>query len=153
MKHRSAAKSTRKKFRKIRGSLTKQVAVIFIGLMALVLVGNWLINNFFLEDYYVFKQKGTLKEAYQFLNSYDNVSGYDTDEFRSSLNENCTENNIRVAILSSDFLGVYPKEYAGSLVATLEGYSLGIDNSKRPWKKMMPIFCRRPWTSIWTVIT
>ena len=131
MKHRSAAKSTRKKFRKIRGSLTKQVAVIFIGLMALVLVGNWLINNFFLEDYYVFKQKGTLKEAYQFLNSYDNVSGYDTDEFRSSLNENCTENNIRVAILSSDFLGVYPKEYAGSLVATLEGYSLGIDNSKK----------------------
>ena len=50
MKHRSAAKSTRKKFRKIRGSLTKQVAVIFIGLMALVLVGNWLINNFFLEE-------------------------------------------------------------------------------------------------------
>ena len=37
----------------MRRSIRKQIAFTFVGLLLLVLVSNYLINNFFLEDFYL----------------------------------------------------------------------------------------------------
>ncbi|MDO5425424.1 MAG: HAMP domain-containing sensor histidine kinase [Eubacteriales bacterium] len=116
----------------MKKSLTKQMVVIFTSLIALVLLANWLVNNFFLEDYYIYKQKGILKDAFNFLNSYQDVDSYSESEFWSLVNEKCTENNIRVAILDKDLIRVYPADASSAaLAATLEGYSLRLDSSKK----------------------
>lgn len=114
----------------MKKSLTKQMAFIFIGLMALVLAANWLVNNFFLEDFYIYKQESVMQEAYDFLNSYEDATSYSEEDFQAKLIEECTENNIRVAIIGN--LGtssgvVYPQYETSSLIAILEGYSLDLE--------------------------
>lgn len=116
----------------MRKSLTKQIAMVFIGLMLLILFGNWLINSFFLEDYYVYKKQAQMVDSYEFLNGYQDSSSYATEDFLEKLNVTCTENNIRVALLDSSFTVIYPGNEVGSiLAATLETYLMQIDNSPK----------------------
>ena len=116
----------------MRKSLTKQIAMVFIGLMLLILFGNWLINSFFLEDYYVYKKQAQMVDSYEFLNGYQDSSSYATEDFLEELNVTCTENNIRVALLDSSFTVIYPGNEVGSiLAATLETYLMQIDNSPK----------------------
>ena len=116
----------------MRKSLTKQIAMVFIGLMLLILFGNWLINIFFLEDYYVYKKQAQMVDSYEFLNGYQDSSSYATEDFLEELNVTCTENNIRVALLDSSFTVIYPGNEVGSiLAATLETYLMQIDNSPK----------------------
>ncbi|MDY3919708.1 MAG: HAMP domain-containing sensor histidine kinase [Candidatus Limivivens sp.] len=116
----------------MKKSLSKQVAFLFTGLILLVLAANWLMNNFFLEDFYIYKQKAVLKSAYEFLNQYQDVRSYNEEEFLDQVIEKCTENNIRVAILDRNLLRVYPADtYSFGIAATLEGYSLKLDSSRK----------------------
>ena len=48
----------------MKHSIRRQMALIFIGLVVLMLVANWLINNFFLESYYLVKKEKVLVKVF-----------------------------------------------------------------------------------------
>ena len=54
----------------MRRSIAKEMAGIFIGLMALVLAANLVVNNIFMEKYYVARLQRTLTKAYEGMDSH-----------------------------------------------------------------------------------
>ena len=51
----------------MKHSIKTQLAVSFIALMALILGTNFLINNFFLEKYYIYQKEHALIDIYEKL--------------------------------------------------------------------------------------
>lgn len=76
----------------MKHSIRKQMALIFIGLVLLMLIANWLINNFFLESYYVVKKEKVLVNVFQEINKEDINSNYYTNEFLENVNSYCAQN-------------------------------------------------------------
>lgn len=87
----------------MKHSIKKQMAVMFIGLMAFVLLCNWLINNFFLESYYMVKKERVLVEAYNTLNQVTDVDDYVGEEFVEKAFYMKDINNISLIILDEGF--------------------------------------------------
>lgn len=78
----------------MKHSIKRQMTVLFIGIMALALIGNWAINNIFLESYYMMKKKNTLVDAYRIINQVTDPSDYQSEELLIKLNEIREANNI-----------------------------------------------------------
>ena len=53
----------------MKHSIKRQMAACFIGVMAATLICCWLVNRFFLEDYYVKNKQHVIFNAYKVLNS------------------------------------------------------------------------------------
>lgn len=113
-------------------SLKKQMAFLFIGLIVCLLVGNWIINNVFLESYYVHKKKNMLINAYEEINKVEDRDGYFEADFWNKVYEITDVDNIVLVLLDGDFEPVYPLVDEGEelLSARLIGYMLGVDDSK-----------------------
>lgn len=80
------------------------MAVLFIGIMALALLGNWAINNIFLESYYMMKKKNTLVDAYRVINQVTDPKDYQSEELLARLNEIREANNIvNFVVLDEEF--------------------------------------------------
>lgn len=108
------------------------MALIFIGLVVLMLVANWLINNFFLESYYVVKKEKVLVNVFQEINKGDIDNNYNTSEFWENLNSLCGQNNINLAILNENLLPLYTSndsKEVKNMVGRVFGYVMGLDNS------------------------
>jgi len=82
----------------MRRSIRKQIAFTFVGLLLLVLVSNYLINNFFLEDFYVLQKQRALIRVYRLMNSYEDPISYQKEEFQDNISYICGSNNIRFVI-------------------------------------------------------
>ena len=75
-----------------------------MGIMILTLVGNWAINNIFLESYYMMKKKNTLVDAYNVINQVTDVNEYQSEELLAKLNEIREANNIvNFVVLDENF--------------------------------------------------
>lgn len=116
----------------MKHSIRRQMALIFIGLVVLMLVANWLINNFFLESYYVVKKEKVLVKVFQEINKGDIDNNYNTNEFWENLNSLCGQNNINLAILNENLLPLYTSndsKEVKNMVGRVFGYVMGFDNS------------------------
>lgn len=119
----------------MKHSIRKQMAFIFIGLMTLILVADWLINSFFLESYYVMKKENVLISIYETLEKEGETNSFDSEEFNLAANDICIPNNINAAILNNEFDILYlsTKNTDGmNMAGRLWGYLyLGFDGSNR----------------------
>ena len=111
----------------MRRSLKKQIALMFTGVIALLLVGLLLINGNFLERYYILNKTGELTAMYETVSdSIDNgsLSGSQTVSYLNTLAE---RTNIAALILDGggDVVYMTARETNGLLLSQLMGYLLG----------------------------
>ena len=52
----------------IRHSIKQEIALIFIAVMAGTIILCWIINNIFLENFYIQNKKNAIKDAYYRIN-------------------------------------------------------------------------------------
>ena len=119
----------------MKRSIQKQMAFWFIGLMSIILLGNWLINNIFLESYYVMKKKNSLIKTYNIINQVKDAEEYQSEEFHEQLeNIRDTTNIVNLVILNEDFQRIWSMNLSKDrdwLAAKLWAYYniLGFDDS------------------------
>lgn len=108
-------------------SIRRQFALIFIGLMAGTILLCWLINNLFLEEYYIRSKRRVIYDAYKTISMAANSDSYDTDEFQGKLNDVCSRYNITVCVMDANSQTKYVSVNGGEqLELRLVGYILGI---------------------------
>lgn len=82
-------------------SIKQQIALIFIAVMAGTIVLCWIVNNCFLEDYYISNKTKAIIEAYKRVNEV-NLSGDITSEtFEIELRKTCDMYNISVLVIDA----------------------------------------------------
>lgn len=118
----------------MKRSIAKEMAVIFIGLMALVLAANLVINNIFMEKYYVMKLQKTLIQAYTQIDSHITVGQADMTYFNSDFEDLCSTNNISMVVVDSGYQPMLwtrdgnSDEGISVMQGRLFGYTMGIDD-------------------------
>lgn len=101
----------------MKHSIKRQMAVMFIGLMAVVLIANWLINTFFLESYYMMKKQQVLIDVYDVVREVDDASEYSNEDFTDQLNEICIPNTISIVLMDESYQPVVGTLDSKSLMA------------------------------------
>ena len=69
----------------MKKSIRRQFALIFIGLMAGIILMCWVINNIFLEDYYIRSKTQVLYDTFHTISGVTGSDTYSSDEFREEL--------------------------------------------------------------------
>ncbi|MDD6615747.1 MAG: ATP-binding protein [Lachnospiraceae bacterium] len=112
-------------------SIRKQLAMIFIGLMAAILVVSMLANSLFLEDFYYVRKKDVLQEAYRQLNEGVDDSGIMSEESMAEFNDLCIANSITFVVEDQNFRKQIwtdmEMEYLRIIAGRLYGYMMGLD--------------------------
>ena len=83
-------------------SIRRQLALIFIGLMAGTIFLCWLMNNLFLGQYYIRSRTEIIYEAYHKIQQAANSDTYSTEAFRKELNDVCGIYNITVYVMDAN---------------------------------------------------
>ncbi len=83
-------------------SIRRQLALIFIGLMAGTIFLCWLMNNLFLGQYYIRSRTEVIYEAYHKIQQAANSDTYSTEAFRKELNDVCGIYNITVYVMDAN---------------------------------------------------
>lgn len=113
---------------RMKRSIRRQFAVIFIGLMAGCIMLCFLVNTLFLEQYYINSKVKVIHNAYESINAAANSDSYGTDAFIDSLNSVCNQNNITVCVLDADSKKKYASDNGGDrldMELRLLGYLFG----------------------------
>ncbi len=113
----------------MKNSIAKQIALIFIGLMVLVLVSNLAVNGFFLERYYVVRLERTLERSYQLLDQHVTEEEIDTDYFRSEFSQVTTSTNMSLVVVDQNYQIILSTREGTNQVmaARLWGYNTDTD--------------------------
>lgn len=110
-------------------SIKTQLALSFIALMALILGANFLINNFFLEKYYIYQKERALIEIYETLDEVTDASYFQSVEFDNEFQEISGANNVEITILSPQSDGSFQSMYQSRdnriMRGRVEGYLFG----------------------------
>ena len=113
----------------MKHSIKTQLAVSFIALMALILGTNFLINNFFLEKYYIYQKEHALIDIYEKLDEVSDASDFKSTEFDDEFQEISGANNVEITILSpqtdGSFQSVYQSRDNRIMRGRVEGYLFG----------------------------
>lgn len=83
-------------------SIRRQLALIFIGLMAGTIFLCWLMNILFLGQYYIRSRTEIIYEAYHKIQQAANRDTYSTEAFRKELNDVCGIYNITVYVMDAN---------------------------------------------------
>ena len=83
-------------------SIRRQLALIFIGLMAGTIFLCWLMNILFLGEYYIRSRTEIIYEAYHKIQQAANSDTYSTEAFRKELNDVCGIYNITVYVMDAN---------------------------------------------------
>ena len=86
----------------MKGSIRRQFAFIFIGLMTGIILLCWFINNVFLEEYYIYSKLRIINSAHETIRQAANSDTYATDEFAEKLEIICSVSNIAVCIMDAN---------------------------------------------------
>ena len=112
-------------------SIRKQLAIMFISLMAAVLVVSTVVNSLFLENFYNVRKQRVLVQAYEQLNSGVSSEGKISDSDLLAYEDICTANNIMYVVTDDTFHRVLSLEMdeinLGTMIGRLTGYALGFD--------------------------
>lgn len=85
----------------MKHSLKRQLAVSFIGVMTITLICCWLVNNFFLEDYYYKNKERVIIGAYRVLNDGMTQGRAEEETFTTELSLICNTDNISVFVMDT----------------------------------------------------
>lgn len=86
----------------MRHSIRKQFAFIFIGLMTGTILACLVVNNIFLEKFYLKNKKDALYSAYDKINKASIDGDIRSDSFDIELRKICGKYNISVIIMDAD---------------------------------------------------
>lgn len=107
--------------------------MIFVAIMAATLGIVWLINNFFLEKYYIRNKEKTIFSVYEAIeNECANGDVY-SDQFDITLQSFSNTHNVSIVILTSLFepVKVYANESSDALLAELRANLFGTVTAER----------------------
>ena len=82
----------------MKHSIRNRIAVAIVALLLFVLGTSFLMNNVFLEKYYMVQKERSLIKVYTLINPYDLPNSYQEDDFQSNLELLCNRYNIRLVI-------------------------------------------------------
>ena len=85
----------------MKHSIKRQMAACFIGVMAATLICCWLVNRFFLEDYYVKNKQHVIFNAYKVLNSGVSQGRLEEGDFITELDQICVTDNISLFVMDT----------------------------------------------------
>ncbi len=88
-------------FIRMKRSIKKEMALVFIFLMAFTMVACFLINFFFLDLYYGKQKQGNLEEAFYFIKNGVENDEILTEEYGVELQKKCDQYNLDILILDS----------------------------------------------------
>lgn len=110
-------------------SIRKQLTLIFVGLMSMMFLANFVVNTFFLEDYYYVRKEEVLVNMYQILNENISSLGRLEEEQKNELEKICNANNISFVVTDQNYKKIIwaDQTYLEITLARLNGYGIGID--------------------------
>ena len=82
-------------------SIKRQIATVFIALMAGTIVLCWFINSTFLEDFYINYKTTAIHSAYDSINEAANTGDITSEEFDVELRKICDMYNISVVVIDA----------------------------------------------------
>lgn len=88
--------------RPVRGSLTREMAMIIIGLVSGTVLLCWFLNTVFLEYYYVNNKQDYLLAGFETINAACEDGTLYTSGFDVTFDNLCANGNITVMIISAD---------------------------------------------------
>ena len=87
----------------MKHSIKKQLALLFIALMAGLIGSCWLANNILFGKYYVQKKRQALVSAYDLVNAAGNENIMDTDDFQVTLQNTLAKGNMSILVLDQGY--------------------------------------------------
>lgn len=112
----------------MKHSIRKQLTIIFVSLMTLMFLAYYLVNAFFLEDFYLVRKEQVLMEAYEYLNEDIDAFGEMDDNEIQEFGRFCNSNGISFIVLDAEGRRLlWLETYADIVSGRLGGYRLGID--------------------------
>ncbi len=118
----------------MKNSIRKQLTVIFIGLTGMLFLANYLVNTFFLEDFYSMRKKDVLIEAYDKLNENITDRGGMSKDGVHEFEELCNANSISFIVTDEDYkmlvwtdTAYAQSDYLRLMLGRLNGYGIGLD--------------------------
>lgn len=112
---------------RMKYSVKRQFAMIFIGLMTATVFSCWFINSIFLEEYYIRTKTDVIIEAYDSIRQAANSENYNTLEFHEELDNVCGIYNITVYVMDMNSKVWYASVNGGAeLERRLMGYLFGM---------------------------
>ena len=85
-----------------KGSLTRELAVILVGLVAGTIMLCWFINTSFLEKYYMLNKQDSLIDGYDVINGASETGELNSSGFDVTFDNLCANGNMAVMIISSN---------------------------------------------------
>lgn len=114
----------------MKHSIRQQFALIFIGLMAGAILLCWVINNMFLEEYYIKSKTKVIYEAYVTIRQAANSDTYSSKKFKRELDDVCNVANITVFVMDANSQLWYESVNGGrELKELLLGYIFGFEKN------------------------
>ena len=95
----------------MRGSIKRQISVIFIGLVVAILLISLGVNAKFLGQYYILNKQASLTEVYEKLKTASEKGTLTSDSTVEKLSEMVEVGNITLAVVSGKrrFVFLLPK--------------------------------------------
>ncbi|MFR8548895.1 MAG: HAMP domain-containing sensor histidine kinase [Lachnospiraceae bacterium] len=112
-------------------SIRKQLTVVFAGLTVVLFLANFLVNTFFLEDFYYIQKQKVLREAYETLNENINDFGIMSTDDTKAYEQMCNENGISFVVTNEDYVETMWMKNMNNMdiiLARLNGYGIGYDS-------------------------
>ena len=85
-----------------QGSLTRQIAVVIIGLVAGTVFLCWLLNTVFLERFYVKNKQNTLMEGFAVMDAASISGLISSQKFDVTFENLCANGNLEVIVIQSN---------------------------------------------------
>ncbi|MDE6056090.1 MAG: HAMP domain-containing histidine kinase, partial [Lachnospiraceae bacterium] len=82
-------------------SIKQEIAIVFIAVMAGTIILCWIINNIFLENFYIQNKKNAIKDAYFRINEVMANGDISSEEFGLELRKTCDMYNIGLLVIDA----------------------------------------------------
>lgn len=112
--------------KKVKLSLTAQISIVFVSIMAATLILSWLVNSLFLEKYYISNKRLTLFNVYRYMES-ECTNSLHADEYDLQLQKYSGTHNVSIVVISSLFepIKIYASEPHEQLLIELRDNLMG----------------------------
>lgn len=86
----------------MRHSIKQEIALVFIAVMAGTIVLSWIINNSFLENYYIENKKAAINKAYLRIDEVVANGSINSEDFDVELRKTCDMYNISILVIDAE---------------------------------------------------
>ena len=94
----------------MKHSIRQQIALIFMGVMMGTVLLCQVVNNMFLERYYIRSKTKVIYEAYESIRQAAGSDTYSSEKFRKELDDVCSVANITVLVIDANSQIRYPED-------------------------------------------